>query len=241
MPFFFFRPPLLFPSLSLSPPPSLSLSLSPLPLSPNNSAVAGVALPLYHSAAAVADPSSSKVSQARRKRWLRYWCVLGAAALAEKIVFGGGAAAAKASTSSTPRRTTGGALSASYPHARLLFLLWLTSSKYQGARRLFDGVVAPAAAAAAPAVAEAKRDAAALVGAHPGVAAAADAAHRALASLPVLKWVLEVPEKEEGENGGGDGSGKDESEEEAALLQSAVAAANKKKKKRKWPLSLVFG
>ena len=101
-------------------------------------------------------------------------------------------------------------------------MLWLTSSKYQGARRLFDAAIAPAAAAAAPAVAEARDDARSLLDRHPGVSAAADAAHRALSSLPVLKWVLKVPPKDEGA---------DESVREEESFAEVMA---KKKKKARW-------
>ena len=200
----------------------------------NNSAVAGVALPVYHTAAAASDPSSSKIAAARRRRWLRYWCVLGTAALAERVVFGGSARIA----SSSSRRASSSSSSSSpstiifsgspsslpgYSHARLLFLLWLTSARYQGARRLFDAAIAPAAATAAPAVAEARDDARSFLERHPGVSAAADAAHRALSSLPVLKWVLEVPPRDEGDVEG------DEKREEESFKEM-----KKKKRTSRW-------
>lgn len=154
------------------------------------------------------------------------------AALAERVVFGGSAkisSSSSSSSSASSRRSSSGSSPSSLPgysHARLLFLLWLTSPKYQGARRLFDSVVAPAAAAAAPAVAEARDDARALLERHPGISAAADAAHRALSSLPVLKWVLEVLPRDEGE---------EEDESASARGEEEIfAETNRKKKTSRW-------
>jgi hypothetical protein len=87
----------------------LQLLLSPA-LADVAAAAVGVALPAYASAAA-ADAPDGREAAGERRRWLRYWAVLMAAAAAQRALVGG-------------RGVPPG-----YSHARLLLVAWLASSQ----------------------------------------------------------------------------------------------------------------
>lgn len=138
------------------------------------SVIGGVVLPLYNSAAAADAPTSDPVT-ADRRRWLRYWAVVASLAAAERALV---------------TRGGGGRPPPPYSHARALTLLYLASSSWRGADRVYVTALEPALVAVAPWVEAVRRDAAALAASLPGAAAVADSLTRGLGRVPGLGWAF---------------------------------------------------
>eukprot|EP00884_Botryococcus_braunii_P000634 jgi/Botrbrau1/10571/Bobra.0343s0019.1 len=133
----------------------------------------GEALPLYRTYKSLQRREPRELVLLERSQWLYFWSIYSSLGILERV-------------------TDVGARFKGYYHVKLLFLLWLTSSRYRGATRLFKEVVAPFLDSASGNVDAVLDDCSAFVN-RPEGKPFFNWLHEACTSLPLLKWFVRDP------------------------------------------------